>query len=68
MNWSHTATAEALMTLQQQRFDLVISDMGRPSDGRAESTLLKRMQEQKIHVPFLIYAAGVARGRFERKR
>jgi len=53
-----TTTEQALEVLRQKRFDLVISDMGRPPDDRAGYTLLSEMREQKIRVPFLIYAAG----------
>jgi CheY-like chemotaxis protein len=53
-----TSTEEALDILQRQRFDLVISDMGRPPDGRAGYTLLSKMRDEKIRIPFLIYAAG----------
>ena len=53
-----TTTEQALDALRTKRFDLVISDMGRPPDERAGYTLLSQMNEQKIRVPFLIYAAG----------
>lgn len=53
-----TTTEQALDFLRTKRFDLVISDMGRPPDERAGYTLLSKMNELKIRVPFLIYAAG----------
>lgn len=53
-----TSTEEAMDTLVTQRFDLVISDMGRPPDERAGYTLLSQMRDRGIKLPFLIYAAG----------
>ena len=53
-----TTTEDAMRELQERRFDLVISDMGRPPDERAGYTLLSRMKEKGIRVPLLIYAAG----------
>jgi len=55
---SATNTEQAIDILRTKRFDLVISDMGRPPDQRAGYTLLSKMHELKIHIPFLIYAAG----------
>jgi CheY-like chemotaxis protein len=55
---SATSTEEALTALGSKRFDLVISDMGRPPDGRAGYTLLSEMRERRIRLPFLIFAAG----------
>lgn len=55
---SATSTEQALDILKTKRFDLVISDMGRPPDARAGYTLLSKMNELKISIPFLIYAAG----------
>ena len=52
------STEQAIDMLHRRRFDLVISDMGRPPDARAGYTLLSKMRGQKIHIPFLIYAAG----------
>lgn len=53
-----TTTEQALEALREKRFDLVISDMGRPPDARAGYTLLTQMSQQKLRIPFLIYAAG----------
>jgi len=53
-----TSTEEALGILGRERFDLVISDMGRPPDARAGYTLLGAMRDRRIRIPFLIYAAG----------
>jgi CheY-like chemotaxis protein len=52
------STEEALELLARRRFDLVISDMGRPPDDRAGYTLLSSMNDLGIRIPFLIYAAG----------
>ncbi|UTA54335.1 response regulator [Lysobacter soli] len=53
-----TSTEQALDILSRERFDLVVSDMGRPPDQRAGYTLLAEMRNRKIRLPFLIYAAG----------
>ncbi len=53
-----TSTEVALELLQYERYDAIISDMGRPPDPRAGYTLLAKIQEMKINVPYIIYAAG----------
>lgn len=53
-----TSTEQATEILKTKRFDLVISDMGRPPDVRAGYTLLSQMNDLKIRIPLLIYAAG----------
>lgn len=53
-----TDTDQAIDVLKAARFDLVISDMGRPPDQRAGYTLLDKMNHLRIRVPFLIYSAG----------
>ena len=50
-------TEEALKVLGEERFDLVVSDMGRPPDVRAGYTLLGKMHQQGIRTPFLIYSS-----------
>jgi CheY-like chemotaxis protein len=52
------STAQALDLLESTRFNVVISDMGRPPDEKAGYTLLSAMQRKGAKVPFLIYAAG----------
>lgn len=53
-----TSTDQALQLLDEQRFDLIISDMGRPPDERAGYTLLERVRARRVRLPYLLYAAG----------
>ena len=53
-----TSTTDALKKLRQDKYDLIISDMGRPPDNRAGYTLLGEMQKQGIKIPFIIYASS----------
>jgi CheY-like chemotaxis protein len=53
-----TSTEDALKELRSKRFDLIISDMGRPSDSRAGYTLLEEVKKMNIAAPFIIYARG----------
>ncbi|HET8682477.1 MAG TPA: response regulator [Micromonosporaceae bacterium] len=53
-----TSTEDALSQLQYQRFDLIISDMGRPPDPRAGYTLLEELRSRGDHTPFVIYAGS----------
>lgn len=55
-----TSTEEALSEVQQEGFDAIISDMGRPPDQRAGYTLLKALRDQGNRVPFIIYAGSRA--------
>ena len=55
-----TSTDEALEILSHDRFDVVISDMGRPPDDRAGYTLLDALRRGGNHVPFVIYAGSRA--------
>jgi CheY-like chemotaxis protein len=54
------STDEALDRIASQRFDVVISDMGRPPDARAGYTLLDRLRGMGNNVPFVIYAGSGA--------
>jgi CheY-like chemotaxis protein len=54
------STDDALDKIAIQRFDVVISDMGRPPDPRAGYTLLDRLRETGSRVPFVIYAGSNA--------
>ena len=56
-----TSTEDALDQTQRQTFDLIISDMARPSDRRAGLTLLDRLRASGNHTPYLIYASSRAR-------
>lgn len=63
-----TSTADALQLLSKEKYDLIISDMGRPPDQRAGYTLLEQVKERQINTPFIIYAGSkspehVAEGR-----
>jgi CheY-like chemotaxis protein len=55
-----TSTDEALDLVAKQHFDVVISDMGRPTDSRAGYTLLERLRAAGNRVPFVIYAGSNA--------
>jgi CheY-like chemotaxis protein len=55
-----TSTDDAVNQLARQKFDLVISDMGRPPDPRAGYTLLDRMRQGRDDTPFIIYASSRA--------
>jgi CheY-like chemotaxis protein len=53
-----TSTEDALAKLNQQSFDLVISDMSRPPDHQAGFALLDAMRNAGKKIPFIIYAAS----------
>ena len=53
-----TSTDEALERLARQRFDAIISDMGRPPDPRAGYTLLDQLRSTGKETPFIIYAGS----------
>jgi CheY-like chemotaxis protein len=53
-----TSTKEALEKLNEQHFDAIISDMGRPPDSRAGYTLLDRLRSSGNQIPFVIYASS----------
>jgi len=55
-----TSTEEALEKLKQQRFDAIISDMGRLSDSQAGYTLLDQLRSSGDRTPFIIYARSRA--------
>jgi CheY-like chemotaxis protein len=55
-----TSTDEALEKIKSQGFDVVISDMGRPSDPRAGYTLLSALRKSGYSTPFIIYAGSNA--------
>jgi CheY-like chemotaxis protein len=52
------STDEALKKISRQRFDAVISDMGRPPDSRAGYTLLDKLRSSGDQTPFIIYASS----------
>ncbi len=55
-----TSTEEAMEKRKAQRFDAIISDMGRPPDNRAGYTLLKRLRDAQDQTPYVIYAGSNA--------
>lgn len=54
------STEEALQKVKGQRFDAIISDMGRPPDPRAGYTLLDTLRASGNTTPFVIYAGSNA--------
>ena len=52
------STAQALAELRKQRFDAIISDMGRPPDSRAGYTLLEAIRGSGDQTPYFIYAGS----------
>ncbi len=62
------STEEAVGKLATKRYDVIISDMGRPPDQQAGYTLLAKVKEMSVTTPFIIYAGSkrlehVAEGR-----
>jgi CheY-like chemotaxis protein len=55
-----TSTEDALEKLKTQRFDVIISDMGRPPDNRAGYTLLNALRSAGNQTPYIIYAGSRA--------
>lgn len=54
------STDEGLKKISKQRFDAIISDMGRPPDSRAGYTLLDKLRSSGDQTPFIIYAGSRA--------
>jgi CheY-like chemotaxis protein len=52
------STEEALDYVNQQHFNVIISDMGRPPDPRAGYTLLDKLRLSGDRTPFIIYAGS----------
>jgi len=56
-----TSTDDAIERLHIGRYDLIISDMGRPPDSQAGYTLLARVRDElKLKTPYVIYASSNA--------
>ena len=53
-------TEPALQKMSSNTYDLVISDMGRPSGARAGYTLLQALRQRGIETPFLICSSSDA--------
>jgi len=54
------STDDALKRLRERRYDLIVSDMGRPPDARAGYTLLDSLRGTGDRTPFVIYAGSAA--------
>jgi CheY-like chemotaxis protein len=52
------STDEAIKALSLGKFDVIISDMGRPPDATAGYTLLREIQKLGIFAPTIIYAGS----------
>jgi CheY-like chemotaxis protein len=53
-----TSTDDAFKKIAGQRFDAIISDMGRPPDAHAGYTFLDKLRANKDQTPFIIYASS----------
>lgn len=53
-----TSTDHALDKLKTQKFDAIISDMGRPPDPLAGYTLLDKLRSSGDRTPYVIYAGS----------
>ncbi len=52
------STLEAMERLQRQHFDVIISDMGREPDEKADYTLLDQARGEGYSIPFIIYSSS----------
>ncbi len=55
-----TSTEDAMEKVRARKFDLIISDMGRPPDARAGYTLLDALKKLGDPPPFVIYAGSAS--------
>lgn len=62
------STDDAFKILQSNKFDAIISDMGRPPDDRAGYTLLDKLRRSGNTTPFVIYAGSRAPEHIEESR
>jgi CheY-like chemotaxis protein len=53
-----TSTEDALERLRLNKYDVIISDMGRPPDIRAGYTLLEAVRKSGDTTPFIIYSSS----------
>lgn len=53
------STEEAIGILKDKQFDVIISDMNRPSEPRAGLALLGRIRNDGIQTPYIIYSTLV---------
>jgi len=54
------STDEALSTIRKQKFDIVISDMGRPEGDHAGLDLTRKLKQLGIDLPVYIFCGGWA--------
>jgi len=52
------STEDAIEKLDRKRYDLIISDMGRPPDQQAGYTLLEQVKARNFTTPLIIYASS----------
>lgn len=62
------STDEALTALGHRRFDVIISDMARPSDAQAGCTLLEQLRSNGNQTPIIFYTASSNPSRSEEAR
>jgi len=48
-------TGDAIAAIEREQFDVVISGMGRQTDARAGFTLLSRVRNYNVTVPYILY-------------
>lgn len=53
-----TSTDDALERIKLAKYDVIISDMGRPEGPRAGYDLLEKLQKSNIATPFIIYSSS----------
>jgi CheY-like chemotaxis protein len=53
------STQEAIAAVDQEAFDVVVSDICRPPDLRAGFTLLTRLRNQNLATPYILYSRAV---------
>jgi CheY-like chemotaxis protein len=58
-------TEEALRKLNGKRYDLVISDMARPSGEQAGYALLDKIRNSKLDIPIIFYVGSSSKSREE---
>lgn len=52
------STDEALDRLHRDIYDIIISDLGRPGDDMAGRTLLRKVRELGLSIPYIVYASA----------
>jgi CheY-like chemotaxis protein len=52
------STDDALSKIHEAKFDVIISDMGRPPDSQAGYTLLGKLRALGLTIPYIIYAGS----------